>query len=374
MWKISNENDIFKKRKPLPPKKSEESQPELTPWQKQNQEYLKKQAEEAASKGENEQAEVTITLQEQSQEEPQQHLPQETVEEEEHFADRLPNVKKTRNKRLYRRLAFILTCLGTAILVALYFVSPLSRLSEVTVSGNKSVESQAIIQQSKLETGSGLWEQYSNRNYFSANIQKKFPIIKKANIKLNGINSFKIDIQEYQIVALAATKGGYHPILENGKTLAETTKAAESGKPIFENFKEDKLIPELMASYNKLPQEIKQGISEIKYAPSKTNKDLINVYMNDGNRVIVNISDLSEKMAYYSQVAEQMDKPGIVDMEVGIFSYPYEKESEETGSEVSEDSAVENQEVADPNADVATDEANNGTPTNGENQEVQQAE
>ena len=74
MWKISNENDIFKKRKPLPPKKSEESQPELTPWQKQNQEYLKKQAEEAASKGENEQAEVTITLQEQSQEEPQQHL------------------------------------------------------------------------------------------------------------------------------------------------------------------------------------------------------------------------------------------------------------------------------------------------------------
>lgn len=241
------------------------------------------------------------------------------MEEEEHFADRLPNVKKTRNKRLYRRLAFILTCLGTAILVALYFVSPLSRLSEVTVSGNKSVESQAIIQQSKLETGSGLWEQYSNRNYFSANIQKKFPIIKKANIKLNGINSFKIDIQEYQIVALAATKGGYHPILENGKTLAETTKAAESGKPIFENFKEDKLIPELMASYNKLPQEIKQGISEIKYAPSKTNKDLINVYMNDGNRVIVNISDLSEKMAYYSQVAEQMDKPGIVDMEVGIF-------------------------------------------------------
>ena len=61
MWKISNENDIFKKRKPLPPKKSEESQPELTPWQKQNQEYLKKQAEEAASKGENEQAEVTTT-------------------------------------------------------------------------------------------------------------------------------------------------------------------------------------------------------------------------------------------------------------------------------------------------------------------------
>ncbi|MGH2251949.1 cell division protein FtsQ/DivIB, partial [Enterococcus faecalis] len=76
-------------------------------------------------------------------------------------------------------------------------------------------------------------------------------------------------------------------------------------------------------------------------------------YMIVGNRVIVNISDLSRKMGYYSQVAEQMDKPGIVDMQVGIFSYPYEKESEETGSEVAEDSAVENQEVEDPNAGVA---------------------
>ena len=173
---------------------------------------MKKQAEEAASKGENEQAEVTITLQEQSQEEPQQHLPQETVEEEEHFADRLPNVKNTEQALIWR-LAFILTCLGTAILVALYFVSPLSRLSEVTVSGNKSVESQAIIQQSKLETGSGLWEQYSKKLFF-CKYSEKVSNYKKANIKLNGINSFKIDIQEYQIVALAATKGGYHPILE----------------------------------------------------------------------------------------------------------------------------------------------------------------
>ena len=127
--------------------------------------------------------------------------------------------------------------------------------------------------------------------------------------------------------------------------MAETTKAAESGKPIFENFKEDKLIPELMASYNKLPQEIKQGISEIKYAPSKTNKDLINV--------CIALRGCSDDWLPW---------------------FPYEKESEETGSEVSEDSAVENQEVVDPNAGAATDEANNGTPTNGENQEVQQAE
>ena len=153
------------------------------------------------------------------------------MEEEEHFADRLPNVKKTRNKRLYRRLAFILTCLGTAILVALYFVSPLSRLSEVTVSGNKSVEVKRLFSSQNLKRAVAYGSSIQIEIIF-LQIFRKVSNYKKANIKLNGINSFKIDIQEYQIVALAATKGGYHPILENGKTLAETTKAAESGKPI----------------------------------------------------------------------------------------------------------------------------------------------
>lgn len=47
-------------------------------------------------------------------------------------------------------------------------------------------------------------------------------------------------------------KGGYYLILENGKILVEIIKVVESGKLIFENFKEDKLIFELMVFYNKL--------------------------------------------------------------------------------------------------------------------------
>ncbi|MFD2387133.1 cell division protein FtsQ/DivIB [Enterococcus rivorum] len=96
---------------------------------------------------------------------------------------------------------------------------------------------------------------------------------------------------------------------------------------MFENFQDESLIKELMISYADLSTEIKHGISEIKYAPSVTNKDLVSLYMNDGNRVLVNIPQLSEKMAYYPQVAKQMDEAGIIDMEVGIFSYPYGNES-----------------------------------------------
>ena len=163
---------------------------------KQNQEYLKKQAEEGSKKKSRSHHHFTRTKSRRAQ----QHLPQETVEEEEHFADRLPNVKKTRNKRLYRRLAFILTCLGTAILVALYFVSPLSRLSEVTVSGNKVWRVKRLFSSQNLKRAVAYGS--SIQKLFFCKYSEKVSNYKKANIKLNGINSFKIDIQEYQIVAL----------------------------------------------------------------------------------------------------------------------------------------------------------------------------
>ena len=52
--------------------------------------------------------------------------------------------------------------------------------------------------------------------------------------------------------------------------------------------------------------------------------------MNDGNKVLVSINDLGSKMKYYPQIAKEMSDKGIrgiVDMEAGIYSYPYTENS-----------------------------------------------
>lgn len=339
MWKISKKKNSSKHSEETPPKQPEIEEQELTPWQKENQEYLKQKGTDPVWKPSVVADEETDTSELETDEHEEQISEENGHEQDsekdhdnghyESFADRLPNVKKVRNKLLYRRLTVIVSILLLAVIIVLYFVSPLSKLSEIKVTGNRNIDSQTIIEQSKLVKGDDLWQQFSKRDTFTKNIVRKSPRVKEATISLNGINSFQISIKEYKVVALEAENGIYRPILENGKILGNTSKTAESGKPIFENFKDESLIQELMKSYAKLPSEIKQGISEIKYAPSKSNKELVNVYMNDKNQVIVNISQLSEKMAYYSQVAGQMEAPGVIDMEVGIFSYPYENESTE---------------------------------------------
>ncbi|MGK0552306.1 cell division protein FtsQ/DivIB [Enterococcus faecalis] len=356
MLTISKKKETVNKKKTRSPEQDETETTALTPWQKENQKYLKekgvdpvwqaKNETEAIADSENkEQTEPTIETvpdeaeasdQNSTSSQPQKMLAYET------FADRLPNIKKVRNKRLYRRLTFISSILLLAVLLMLYFVSPLSKLGGITVAGNQHIDSQTVIKQSKLVQGQDLWEQFFNRNQASKTIKKKVPRVKTASISLNGINTFKIKLTEYQVVASAAENGKYHPILENGTILPEVTKAAENGKPIFENFKDPKVVAALIKSYNELSNELKQGISEIKYAPSKANKELINLYMNDKNRVIINISQLSEKLKYYAQVAQQMKQPGVIDMEVGIFSYPYEQQSSQDTQTSTEGTIQEN--------------------------------
>ncbi|MGX7264517.1 cell division protein FtsQ/DivIB [Enterococcus crotali] len=315
----------------------------LTPWQKENLEYLKTQGDQpvwspSVLSTEEEQEEDSGEDQAEKTEESsleESEIPEKQKTTYESFADRLPKIKEVRNKRLYRRLTLIVSVFLVAILIVLYFVSPLSKLGKVSVSGNKSVDSQSIIAQSKLEQGKSLWEQFGDRKIYEEKIQRQLPRIKKAIISLNGVNSFNIKVDEYKVVALESVNNIFHPILENGKILPEEMKAPVSGMPIFLNFKDQTIIKNLMNSYNKLPEDIKQNISEIRYAPSNANKELINLHMKDANQVIVNISQLEEKMAYYSKVASQMEKPGIIDMEVGIFSYPFNNEETEESVEES---------------------------------------
>ncbi|MBA0948564.1 cell division protein FtsQ, partial [Enterococcus gallinarum] len=63
----------------------------------------------------------------------------------------------------------------------------------------------------------------------------------------------------------------------------------------------------------------------------ESNKNLIQLNMNDGNQVIVNIQNLASQMKYYPQVAKEMKEKGVIDMEVGIFSYPYSESKKENG-------------------------------------------
>jgi cell division protein FtsQ len=354
---------VSKKKEPdnLPSSSSNDEQ--LTPWQKANRMYLNRKSKKK-SETENDDSDQAVNESEEPEETKAEEQRKETTEaevihqekDEENevrekgpyngsFVKRLPNLKSQRNKVLFRRLSLIITVLLIPLLFFIYYVSPYSKLAAVDVSGNSAVSSQAVKDSSNLSIGKNFWPQYWHKQEHIDHLKQEQPRIKDASITISSMNHFKLSVSEYKEVALVENKNEYSPVLENGTVLEEKVENPTKNLPILEGFDNDKKIKQLMEQYNKLSSELQKAISEIKYTPTSSNKNLLRLYMNDGNQVIINITNLPDQMKYYSQVAKEMDGKGTIDMEVGIFSYPNESTEETDQTEQTEQTtpATENE-------------------------------
>lgn len=306
---------------------SDEENDTLTPWQKEHLLYL-----------ESEGIQPDEEVEENEEDQPSEELSEDVSEEEAvddsegkrfSFSDHLPNLKAYRDKKLRGRLLLIVSLYLLPLTASLYYISPLSKLSAITVEGTTVTEKEALISSSQLKEQEGLWPQFFNRKSLVASIEAENPRVKSAEIGLKHWNQFAITVQEYPEVAYLVKGNQYLPILENGLVLQEPRKEVSNGRVILENYSDETRILDTLEAYRELPSEIQDAISQIKYAPSKKNRELLTIFMNDGNQVLVGISKLTTQMKYYLQVAKEMDEKGVIDMEVGIFSYPYSLKEEE---------------------------------------------
>ena len=258
------------------------------------------------------------------------------------FADRLPNLHKARKKKLRNRLLALISFFLIVILVTCYFLSPLSKLARVKVSGMTTIKESAIISTAQLKVNQELWPQVFAKSTTAQKIADSNPRIQDVTISFELPNALNINVKEYQTSAYALKDKVYYPVLENGVSLTEAQNKPEADYPILEGFTDKKDVLALLKQYDQLTAEIKQAISEIKATPQDNNRHQITLNMNDGNTVIAQISTLATNLAKYPQVVSQMSAKGVIDMEAGIFSYPYPSTSTSTSeTEASTTESVE---------------------------------
>ncbi|SJZ61998.1 cell division protein FtsQ [Pilibacter termitis] len=323
---------------------NKDTEEKLTPWEKNNRAYLAQQEAETQASEEvqtsvDADGDPVFQNHRPRQEDEEEYLETELEEAEEEFPEveyksfstELPKLKKQRNKLLMRRLAVISGIALTAILILVYWVSPLSKLEAIKIVGGEHLKKETILKTSGLKLGDTLWEQYFSRKTNEKNIITKNERVKSVDITLNGINTFQIQIKEFPIVAYELEETKYLPILESGVCLTnEEEKNPNKSFPILEKFtKHEKQMMNLIQEYEKLEEGMKSAITRFTLTPSKSNPDLVTIAMNDGNFVKISIEDIPSKLPLYPQVSKEMKEKGIVDMEVGVYSYPFSLEKEE---------------------------------------------
>ncbi|MGM9928950.1 MAG: cell division protein FtsQ/DivIB [Bacillus sp. (in: firmicutes)] len=247
--------------------------------------------------------------------------------------DRIPKLKQRRKKKANRRAIMLLAFFFILLVLVLYFLSPLSDIKQIKVSGNKYLSDEIIIKTSNIKLDTNIWK--LDKDQISEEL-KTLSEIDAVSISREFPNTVVISVDEYNRLGYLVKGKDYHPIVSNGKILgALEGSEIPVNAPVLQGFEEGKALQAVIDALEELPDEINNVISEIHYTPTDTDEYHIVLFMNDGFEVSANSKTLAEKLVYYPSIVSQLEEgvKGVIDLEVGSFFREYESAPSLDGSE-----------------------------------------
>lgn len=334
---------------------------ELSEWQKRNQEYLKKKAEEEAALAEEKEKErqarmasksekLDATEEQESESDPKDPKSakddtEEKVEESEYVkkevskeeskskepkkedkkADKKPVKEKPVKPKIpgihiLRALTILFPCL-LLLIVSAYLLSPYATMKDIRVEGTVQTTADDIRQASGIQDSDYTINLLLDKAKYEEQIKSNY-WVESAQLVYQFPTKFTIKVKEYDIVAYYVSGENHYPILSSGQL--ETSSVSLVSLPetyLSVLFNDSEQIKAFVSELAQISPELKAAIQKVELAPSKVTSDLIRLTMNDSDEVLVPLSEMSKKLPYYSKIKSQLSEPSVVDMEAGIYSY-----------------------------------------------------
>ncbi|HGE3169064.1 TPA: cell division protein DivIB [Streptococcus pneumoniae] len=331
---------------------------ELSEWQKRNQEYLKKKAEEEAALAEEKEKERQARMGEESEKsEDKQDQESETDQEDSESAkeeseekvvsseadkekeepeskekeeqDKKLSKKATKEKPAKAKIPGIhilraFTILFPSLLlliVSTYLLSPYATMKDIRVEGTVQTTADDIRQASGIQDSDYTINLLLDKAKYEKQIKSNY-WVESAQLVYQFPTKFTIKVKEYDIVAYYISGENHYPILSSGQL--ETSSVSLNSLPetyLSVLFNDSEQIKVFVSELAQISPELKAAIQKVELAPSKVTSDLIRLTMNDSDEVLVPLSEMSKKLPYYSKIKPQLSEPSVVDMEAGIYSY-----------------------------------------------------
>ncbi|HEW2182561.1 TPA: cell division protein DivIB [Streptococcus pneumoniae] len=337
---------------------------ELSEWQKRNQEYLKKKAEEEAALAEEKEKERQARMGEESEKsEDKQDQESETdqedsesakeeseekvasseadkeKEEKEEIEESESKEKEEQDKKLAKKAikekpakakipgihilrAFTILFPSLLLLiVSAYLLSPYATMKDIRVEGTVQTTADDIRQASGIQDSDYTINLLLDKAKYEKQIKSNY-WVELAQLVYQFPTKFTIKVKEYDIVAYYISGENHYPILSSGQL--ETSSVSLNSLPetyLSVLFNDSEQIKAFVSELAQISPELKAAIQKVELAPSKVTSDLIRLTMNDSDEVLVPLSEMSKKLPYYSKIKPQLSEPSVVDMEAGIYSY-----------------------------------------------------
>lgn len=334
---------------------------ELSEWQKRNQEYLKKKAEEEAALAEekekerqarmaskSEKSDATEDQESESNPKDPESAKEESGEKVEESEEVKKEVSKEKSKstenegqdkkrekkpvkkksakpkipaiHILRALTILFPSL-LLLIVSAYLLSPYATMKDIRVEGTVQTTADDIRQASGIQDSDYTINLLLDKAKYEERIKSNY-WVESAQLVYQFPTKFTIKVKEYDIVAYYVSGENHYPILSSGQL--ETSSVSLVSLPetyISVLFNDSEQIKAFVSELAQISPELKAAIQKVELAPSKVTSDLIRLTMNDSDEVLVPLSEMSKKLPYYSKIKPQLSEPSVVDMEAGIYSY-----------------------------------------------------
>lgn len=209
-----------------------------------------------------------------------------------------------------------------AMLVSLYFLSPWSRLKEVKVTGNTQLSADEILSHTGISKDDYTLTTFLHQAAYAKQVKGELIWIKSAALTYHFPVSFDLAVEEYQVVGYAKDGADYYPVLSSGEVVDKPVTEAEVPFPVLIfQVKDLEMIKSFVLDLEELDSALMARIEDVKLSPTAATSDLLNLTMRDGHTVLVPLSGLKKKMAYYDRITSELTVSSIIDMEAGIYSY-----------------------------------------------------
>ncbi len=234
----------------------------------------------------------------------------------------LPKLRAYQIKSNAGRALSVLIPFIIILVVMFYVVSPLSKITQVKVVGNEDLTSYQVEKASGIRSGAFIWRIIFDQANVSKQAQGNNPQIKGLKVSLSGPQAVKVTVTENPVIGIVNHNGHQELLLATGEY--QTINGKLNNFITYAGFnKHEYLLKQTAQQIGQLPETIRQGISQVAYSPTKTNNERLKIYMNDGNTVLANASTLGNKMKYYPSIVTNMSGAGVIDLQVGAYSYAY---------------------------------------------------
>ena len=332
---------------------------ELSEWQKRNQEYLKKKAEEEVALAEEKERQARMGEEfeksedkqdqesesdpkdpESAKEESEEKVePLEGDKEEEEIEESESKEKEDQDKKLAKKatkekpakakipglhILRALTILFPSLLlliVSAYLLSPYATMKDIRVEGTVQTTADDIRQASGIQDSDYTINLLLDKAKYEEQIKSNY-WVESAQLVYQFPTKFTIKIKEYDIVAYYVSGESHYPILSSGQletSAVSLVSLPETYLSVF--FNDSEQIKTFVSELSQISPELKAAIQKVELAPSKVTSDLIRLTMYDTDEVLVPLSEMSKKLPYYSKIKPQLSEPSVIDMEAGIYSY-----------------------------------------------------